>query len=299
MPNYIGNESHDSHNNVRVQRHFEHPGDTIRVQHIPIPISLLIEEWGWMILADHEQLDMITGVASIEYTQPARVVKTTGIWSRPLLLAEDTPQPLPKSLEVFLVFVVKANQETEDEGRWSLEWAIIGKRSGGNDEEVEEETEGSETDDDAGDNVVDKIEVLGKSIAKEEESGLEHERQTFHDEVEAPGDRPVHLALSIPATIDNGSTYLDPGITVEPLLAQHGDKRGEERSSQTRVNNCFDADDGGLGTIPLRERVICGGWSISKRSIGDNHQEIVAHFLEVRFELALNIENESRCDCRE
>ena len=73
------------------------------------------------------------------------------------------------------MFVVKANQEVKDEGGWGLKWAIIGKSSGGNDEEVEEETECSETDDDAGDDFVDEVEVVGKSITEEEESGLKHE----------------------------------------------------------------------------------------------------------------------------
>jgi hypothetical protein len=39
------------------------------------------------------------------------------------------------------VFVVEANHVSKDEGDGGLEWAIIGKCSGGNDEEVEEKTE--------------------------------------------------------------------------------------------------------------------------------------------------------------
>ena len=71
--------------------------------------------------------------------------------------------------------VVKSNQEEKDERGWRLKWAVIGKSSGGNNEEVEEETECSETDDDAGNNFVDGVEVIGKSITEEEESGLKHE----------------------------------------------------------------------------------------------------------------------------
>ena len=73
------------------------------------------------------------------------------------------------------MFVVETNQEMKDEGSWRLEWTIVGKSGGRNDEEVEKETERSETYDDAGDSLVDEEEVVGKSITEEEESGLEHE----------------------------------------------------------------------------------------------------------------------------
>ena len=121
----------------------------------------------------------------------------------------------------------------EDEGEWCLERAVVGQGSGGNDEAVEEDSEGGETDEDAGDSFVDEEEVVGEGATKEEESGLEHEGQTFHDEVEMPGDHPVHLALTMPTAINNGPAHLHLGVTVEPLLAQHGDERGEEGSCQT------------------------------------------------------------------
>ena len=49
------------------------------------------------------------------------------------------------------------------------------------------------------------------------EGGLKHERQTFHDEVEVPGDRSVHLALPMPTGIDNRSTHPDLSVTIEPF----------------------------------------------------------------------------------
>ena len=55
-----------------------------------------------------------------------------------------------------------------------MEQAIIGRNSSRNNEEVEKETEWSETDDDTGNNFVDEAEVVGKSIV-EEESGLNNE----------------------------------------------------------------------------------------------------------------------------
>ena len=62
------------------------------------------------------------------------------------------------------MFIVETDHEAKGEGSWGLEWAIIGKSSGGNDEDVEKKTEAGETDDDAGDDLVDEEEVVGKGI---------------------------------------------------------------------------------------------------------------------------------------
>jgi len=139
----------------RVHGRLEHPGDIVRVQHIACPIGLLIEERGRLIQTGHEQLDVITDVASVEYTEPAQAGNTR-LWSRLfLLLGEDISKPLLSSLEVLFVFAVEPNQEAKDEGKWSWEWAVAGKGGGGNDEKVKEETERGETEDDAGDDSVD------------------------------------------------------------------------------------------------------------------------------------------------
>jgi len=72
VPNDPGNEPHDSHDEVRVHRlHFDHPGDAVRVQHIDMPIGLLVEERGWLIWAGHEQPDVITEVAAAECAELA------------------------------------------------------------------------------------------------------------------------------------------------------------------------------------------------------------------------------------
>ena len=144
---------------------------------------------------------------------------------------------------------------------------------------------------------MDEVEVVRKGVTEEEERGLEHERQTFHDEIEAPGDHSVHLALSMLTAVDNGSTHLNLSVTVEPLLAQHGDERGEKGSGQARIKNGLDVDDGGIGAIPLRESGIVASWDVPKRGTGDNLEELVAHFLEIRFEFVLDIDNERGCDC--
>jgi len=114
-------EPHDGHDNVRVHQHLEHLGDTVRVQHVALPISSPIEERGRLTRAGHEQLDVITDIASVECTEPAQA-GDTGSWSHLFPpLGEDIPKRLLSSLEVPSVFVVELNQEAKDDGEWGLE----------------------------------------------------------------------------------------------------------------------------------------------------------------------------------
>ena len=114
---------------------------------------------------------------------------------------------------------------------------------------------------------------------------MKHKGQIFHDEIEMPGNHPVHLPLSMSATIDNGSAHLDPGVTVEPLLAQHRNERGEEGGGQARVEDRLDMDYGRVRAGPLREGSSIAGRIVPQGGIGDNLKELEAHFLEVRLEV--------------
>ena len=123
---------------------------------------------------------------------------------------------------------------------------------------------------------------------------MEDEGWTFHDEIEVPSNHSVHLALSMPATIDDGSTHLRLGVTVQPLLAQHGDERGEKGSSQTRVKDGLNVDNGRIWAIPHGEfgGVTSGG--IPKRSAGDDLEEGKAHLRVIGLKILLNVDDENR-----
>ena len=220
---------------------------------------------------------------------------------RPLLLlpGEDTSTPRLGSLEVLLVFVVEANQEVKNEGERGLEGAVVGECSSGNNEQIKEDTKCGETDGDAGDNLVDGEEVVGESISEEEESGLEHEGQTFHDQGEAPDDHSVHLALSMPTAINCGSAHLRLSITVKPLFTQHGEEGGEEGSGQTRVKDGLDVYGGGVGAGPLRKSG--GGISIDKpeRDVEHNPGDGVVQLLIIRLEVLLDVDDKGGSDRRE
>ena len=62
--------------------------------------------------------------------------------------------------------------------------------------------------------------------------------------------------------MDDGSTPLGKRVAVEPLLAEHGDERGEKREGQTGIKDSLDVDDGGAGTRPLREDRIEVCWGV-------------------------------------
>ena len=116
------------------------------------------------------------------------------------------------------MFIVEANYEVDDEGGWGLEWAVVGEGRSGDDEQVEQDTERGKTDEDPSNDCIDGEEVIGEGIAEKEKSGLEHEREDFHDQAKMPCDHAIDLELSMAATIDRGSTYLHLGIIAEPLL---------------------------------------------------------------------------------
>jgi len=61
----------------------------------------------------------------------------------------------------------------------------------------------------------------------------------------------------------------------------------------------LDVDDGAVRAVPFRKSSIRTSWNISKHGFGNNLKECVVRFLEVRFELALNIDDERGRDGRE
>ena len=103
VPDDLGDEPHDSHDDVRVHRHLEHPGDAVRVQHVAGPINLLVEERGWLVwYTGNGKPGVIAEVAPIKCTEPAQTMKTR-LWLRSVPPPEElTSEPPPDSLEVLL-----------------------------------------------------------------------------------------------------------------------------------------------------------------------------------------------------
>lgn len=159
-------------------------------------------------------------------------------------------KPSPRVLEELPVFVVEINHEMEEMGKWGLEWAVVGQNAGKNDEGVEEETGCGETGDDPSDQIVDSQEVVGEGVTEEEKSDLEHEWEKFHDQIEMPCCHSVDLPLSVPTAMNERPVHVGLRVSVEPLLAQHGNKCSEERDGQTGKKDGLNADEVGIGAIP-------------------------------------------------
>ena len=52
--------------------------------------------------------------------------------------------------------------------------------------------------------------------------------------------------------LDGRYTHLDLGVTIVPLVAQHGDKHGEKGRGHARMMDRFNVDGGGFDANPPR-----------------------------------------------
>ena len=94
--------------------------------------------------------------------------------------------------------------------------------------------------------------MFAEPASKEEEGSLEHYRKTLDEEVERPPLESIAFALTVTATLNHRPTRIAQ-VTVQPLLAQHGDERGEQGDHKARVHQTSDSDD-------LAPWISLGGW---------------------------------------
>ena len=71
-------------------------------------------------------------------------------------------------------------------------------------------------------------EVIREGRAEKQQRDLQHLWQGLHHMVEVPRDGPVEFSLSVVATLDGGSSHVDYGVSVQPLLAEHREEGREE-----------------------------------------------------------------------
>ena len=66
VPGDLGDELYDCQDEISICGHLKHPGDTIGIPDVTIPVSVLIEEWGWLVeLVGHRDLLMVTSATCI------------------------------------------------------------------------------------------------------------------------------------------------------------------------------------------------------------------------------------------
>ena len=58
-------------------------------------------------------------------------------------------------------------------------------------------------------------------------------------------------------------------------------------------------NNGAVRAFPFLESGISTGWDVPQRSAGNDLEECMVHLFEIRFEVILNVDNESGCDRRE
>ena len=119
-----------------------------------------------------------------------------------LLKSKDTPNSLGNPLNILSVLLLDS---PEEDGHRGLEGTCLRNGCGNNDEQVEGETNTSESDDDGGDIAAEVPEVSGQRVPEQKERTLHDEWRALHDKVEAPGHHPPHLELPVAITVDDGS----------------------------------------------------------------------------------------------
>jgi len=113
--------------------------------------------------------------------------------------------------------------------------------------------------------------------------------------VEAPGDDAVELPLSVLAPLDGRSSHVDRGVSVQPLLAEHREEGGEERSGETRVEDGLNLDDRARGTGPLWD---CGDVTTEGSVVDlvdEDTKESGCLCAWVLLELGVDLDNECGC----
>jgi len=107
-----------------------------------------------------------------------------------------------------------------------------------------------------------------------------------------PGDDAVELPLPILAAFDGGSSHVSRGESVQPLLAEHCEESGEERSGETCVEEGLDLDDRAWGARPLWNCRNATTESSTVHCVNNNAKKSGGLFVRVWLEFGVDLDNE-------
>ena len=141
----------------------------------------------------------------------------------------------------------------QSSGYRCLEWTLIRGCTNNHNPEVEHDSKNSEGDEDTSDGGIDGRQVFAQSASEEEKGSLEHDRETFNEEMEGPLLEPITFALPISTSLNRRPACM-PQVSVEPLFTQHCDECGKQGDRQARVHEPGDGDDFTRG-------IDLGGWN--------------------------------------
>ena len=141
--------------------------------------------------------------------------------------------------------------------------------------------------------------MSAESAGEEEEGDLEHHWKTLDEEVQWPFLQSIAFALTVSATLDHRPARI-PQVSIQPLLAQHGDECGEQGDHETRIHETGHCDD-------LARWVLLGKWngrSVNRdgrliESEEDRAEEGGGLFVRIGSEVRMGIDDEGGADGRE
>ena len=116
--------------------------------------------------------------------------------------------------------------------------------------------------------------------------------------VKIPRHDTIEFALSVLAALDGRPTNVDRRVSVQPLLAEHRQEGGEQRSGETREEDYLNLYDRVCGTSPLWG----GGNIIAEGGVVDlvnqDTEESGCLFVRVWLELGVDLDDERGSDGR-
>ena len=133
---------------------------------------------------------------------------------------------------------------------------------------------------------------MGEGTAKEQQCGLQHQRQKLHHVVEIPRNDAVEFPLPILAAFNGSSSEVSRSISIQPLFAKHRKEGGEETCGKTCKEDGLDLYYRVGRTCPLWEcrRVV------SESSVVDlvdkNTEEGCGYVVRVLLEVGVDFDNE-------
>jgi len=141
--------------------------------------------------------------------------------------------------------------------------------------------------------------VSTESTGEKEEGDLEHHRETLDEEVQWPFLQPIAFTLTVSASLDHRPARILQ-VSIQPLLAQHGDERGKHGDYETRVHETGHGDDLtrwiSLGGLDGRSVTRDGGLIESEE---DRAEEGGGLLVRIWLEVRMDVDDEGGADGRE
>jgi len=141
--------------------------------------------------------------------------------------------------------------------------------------------------------------VSTETGGEKEEGDLEHHRGTLDEEVQWPFLQPIAFALTISASLDHRPARILQ-VSIQPLLAQHGDERGEHGDYETRIHEAGHGDDLARWISPGRR----DGRGLTRdggliESEENRAEESGGLLVRIGLEIRMDVDDEGRADGRE